>query len=234
VLYPPTCVACMAGLDAWSDEALCGGCKKQLLLDVDRCPRCAMPRGPFLPAKQRCPWCASKQIPYRRTIAFGTYEGRLREVVVAAKTLRNEPLAAVLGRFLAQRVRATDRWSTIQAIVPMPANRWRQWQRGTSAAETLAMQIASSLDRPMIHALRWNRHIEKQGMLQRSARSTNVRNALSLIGQASISPMIKDAHVLLVDDVMTTGSSAAEATRQLRRGGAKEVWVAVVARATGA
>lgn len=102
--------------------------------------------------------------------------------------------------------------------------------RRTSSAETLARQIAAHLGIPLaMRAVRCRRRPLPQKGLKPHERFRNVRGAFGL----SASCALEGAHIVLVDDVLTTGATCNEAARVLKNGGASMVIVAVMARATG-
>lgn len=115
-------------------------------------------------------------------------------------------------------------------IAPAPMHWIRRLERGTNPPEVLTETMAQALSVPaLIDLLRCRRTTRKQGTLLPDQRRRNVRHAFSV----SAGYDITGAHVLLVDDVMTTGATADELSRVLRQAGAGRVSVAVVARGTG-
>jgi len=115
-------------------------------------------------------------------------------------------------------------------VLAMPTHWMRRWHRGGNSAETLAAVVASQLRLPLAQrVLRLRRPTEKQGMLSPQERFRNVQHAYAIVR----SQPIQGASILLVDDVLTTGATASEVARLLRRAGARSVHVAVVARGVG-
>jgi predicted amidophosphoribosyltransferase len=114
--------------------------------------------------------------------------------------------------------------------VPVPAHWAKRLLRGVNGPDLLVEAIGRRLSIPTAtDLLVCRRRTRKQGTLLPSERFLNVRNAFAV----SWGYDIGDAHVLLVDDVMTTGATAGEAARTLRRAGADRVTVAIVARGVG-
>ena len=113
-------------------------------------------------------------------------------------------------------------------MVPVPKYWVKRWLRGASAAEVLADVVADELGLPLAaRALRWQRRTRKQSLLPFAQRRRNLRDAL----RARRSARLQGAHVLLLDDIMTTGATAREAARALRAVGVAHVTVSVVGRA---
>jgi ComF family protein len=111
-------------------------------------------------------------------------------------------------------------------VIPIPLHWTRRWQRGHNQSAALARGLAHHLALPCRPAwLRRIRRTAKQADQPASRRRENVHNAF----RAAIRPELKGKCVLLVDDVLTTGSTASEAARALRSAGAGRIVVAVLA-----
>jgi ComF family protein len=137
-----------------------------------------------------------------------------------------EATAECLGRLWARH--HADRFRTLgaQVVIPVPLHWWRHFRRGYNQAEALAAAIAVRLK--VEHRPGWLRRVRptpSQAQLAKSARRTNVRGAFRAARRARLAGRT----VLLVDDVLTTGSTAGEAARALRQAGAAAVHVAVLA-----
>jgi ComF family protein len=182
------------------------------------------------PTDRPCPRCSGHSFQFERATALGEYRDEFQQAVLMMKRMVHEPLTAALGQLLADRVRAEFAAWEPDCIVPVPMHVWRRLKRGTQSSHILGACIARrwGLRLPR-QLLRCRRKSRKQGTLSSSERFRNIRGAFS------ISPGydITDSRVLLVDDILTTGATANEAARVLRRGGAAAVAVAVVARGVG-
>jgi ComF family protein len=137
-----------------------------------------------------------------------------------------ETLAECVGRLWAGH--HADRFRAVGAavVIPVPLHWWRRLRRGYNQAERLTAAIARQLG--IDHRPGWlcrTRQTASQAQLPESTRRTNVRGAF----RTSCSARLAGLSVLLVDDVLTTGSTASEAARALREGGAAAVHVAVLA-----
>jgi ComF family protein len=146
------------------------------------------------------------------------------------KHTNGEPLAAALGNLWAAH--ASDRLRQLAAdvVVPVPLHWWRRWWRGYNQSEALAKVLAAHLHLPL--QCRWLRRIRntpRQVQQTPAERPTNVRGAF----RATKLAKFRSKTVLLVDDVLTTGSTASEAAGALRDAGAARVIVAVLARSQG-
>jgi ComF family protein len=146
------------------------------------------------------------------------------------KHAAGEGLAESLGLLWAEHAGQRLRSAGATVVIPVPLHWRRRWSRGYNQSEALARMLATRLALPC--RPRWLRRIRntpQQTQQTPSARSENVRGAFA----ARPGSPLAGQTVLLVDDVMTTGSTAGEAARALRAAGAGRVVVAVLARAQG-
>jgi ComF family protein len=158
---------------------------------------------------------------------MGAYEGRLRDAILRMKKSSGQSLAENMGRIFGECRR--DRLSVLRSelVAPVPLHWRRAWLRGYNQAAALAEQLAWVTGVPCSQdCLRRIRHTPQQLQPTATARRENVRGAFRVRRGA----IVKGKRILLVDDVMTTGSTVSEASRTLREAGAAEVVVAVLAR----
>jgi ComF family protein len=153
---------------------------------------------------------------------FGSYEGRLREWIHLFKYGRVRTLAQPLIQLLAAALPRTERFD---AIVPVPLYWRKRWQRGFNQSELLARGIACKWGVPVVNALRRRRFTSAQAGLSNTERRKNVAAAFASRRQ------LAGQRILLIDDVLTTGSTAAACARTLRAAGAVRIVVAAPARA---
>jgi ComF family protein len=167
---------------------------------------------------------------FDQTIAVGLYAGRLRELLLRMKQAEGDPLSLAMGQLIWRQ--RSDRFveAPPHVIVPIPLHWRRRLAHRTNSAALLAEVLASHLRLPLAAGLlRRRRHTTRQFDLTPPQRWKNVRNAFAVRSGYHL----KKAHVLVVDDILTTGATASEAARALRKAGAEQVTVAVVARAIG-
>ena len=230
ILLPPLCADCGASLPPESRHPLlCQGCLRRLSPWIDAaCPRCASPVATVSIFAGGCPRCRSRKYRFQRAAALGVYQDRLRDAVVRMKYATHYPLVEAVGHLLSDKMRGRCRDWDVDAVAPVPLHWRRRLVRGDSSAEMLAACVSRQWGLRMLRRrLVCRRNARKQGLLSPTERFRNVRGAFRYRGQA------RARHVLLVDDVMTTGATASEAARALREGGVREVSVLVVARAVG-
>ncbi|MFZ0199885.1 MAG: ComF family protein [Candidatus Sulfotelmatobacter sp.] len=170
---------------------------------------------------------------FTRAVAYGSYEGGLRELIHLLKYAGVRPAANVLGRMLAEAIARFEAGFPDNgvAVVPVPLHRSKLRQREFNHAELIARaamkfnRAAGSLQLfPTL--LERKRETPSQTGLTSHQRRENVRGAFGVTDAEAL----KGREVLLVDDVYTTGATVSECARVLRRAGARRVWVATVAR----
>ncbi len=226
LVYPGVCAVCARPLGP-DGRDFCPACRAALLDDPHpTCRRCAGTLGPNLPPADDCPRCRGEPWQFERVLRLGPYEGLRRDVILRMKHGQHEGLAEAVGELWADH--AADRLRDLKpgVVVPVPLHWRRYWQRGYNQAAALARALASRLQLPCRErCLRRLRATPFQSELTATARRDNVRGVF----RAANGLLLRGETVLLVDDVLTTGSTASEAARALRAAGAVRVVVAVLA-----
>ena len=226
LVYPGTCWVC-GRLVSERAPLVCDGCVHDLTHDPHpTCPRCSSSVGPFVNLDQGCPTCRAAGFAFQRAVRLGPYEGRLREVVLRMKQPASADLAEAIGTLWANQVAPRLHDERIDVAVPVPLHWWRWWQRGFNQSEALARCLARELKVPCEpFRMRCVRRTAAQKTLSAPSRRANVRDAF----RAAAGRGLAGKTVLLVDDVLTTGATADEAARVLRRAGAARIVVAILA-----
>jgi ComF family protein len=160
--------------------------------------------------------------------SFGFYQDELRKLIQLFKYGRVQTLATPLGRLLA---RALPREQSFDVIVPMPLHWRKRWQRGFNQAGLLAHEIGRRTHTPVRNALRRVKNTASQTGLTSSKRRKNVSGAFQASSRSRMRAALDGHSVLLIDDVMTTGATAAACARALKRAGARQVTLLTLARA---
>jgi predicted amidophosphoribosyltransferase len=231
LFYPPACASCRRGLPASFASRLCEDCR-QLLVPVvaHRCQRCSAPVGPHLDTTSGCIHCAGERWKFDRVFSLGPYADALRDACLRMKRAGTEPLAAALGEELAGQWREALIGAKYELIVPVP-HHWRQrvW-RTQLVPVTLGRTLSQATGVPMsLHLVRKAKFTKQQSTLTVTERRANLRDAFRAV------PGVRRtiARVLIVDDVLTTGTTSDRVARVLRELGASAIDVAVVARGLG-
>jgi ComF family protein len=227
LLFPGACAGCHAEMAAADATSFCGECIGRLkVLRGANCARCSAPLS-GIAARQRCHLCNGKKLWFDEAIALGEYEGLLRDWLLAMKHGRSESLALALAELIWHQ--CGSRLESLQpdVVVPVPMHWRRRVVHGTNSAELLAERLARHLRTPLATGLlRRTRHTAPQFSLPPSERPANVRGAFAV----RPGHLLRDARVLVVDDILTTCSTCSSVARTLKQHGAGQVAVVVAAR----
>lgn len=224
LLWPNRCLVCDAsGLDGLD---LCAACAAELPWNRCACPRCALP----LPAAGICGDCLRREAAPARRARSPALEGVHASFVYAPpldrllprfKFHRDLAAGALLSQLMAEAAAGLAR---PDALVPVPLHRARLRRRGYDQALELARPLARALDLPLRDDLLQRVRITAaQSELSAVARRRNLKDAFAVKPGIAALP----AHVVLIDDVMTTGATLHAAAEALKRAGVQrvEAWV---------
>jgi ComF family protein len=238
-LLPCDCRLCGTPLVKISRLPVCEECLQAMRpMEGGRCALCGERlSGPYQLADDRgqalCGLCRQAEPIFVKAAAYGSYDGGLRELVHLLKYEHMRPAAHLLGRMLAEVVQdlAPLFEGALPVVVPVPLHASKMRQRGFNQVELLtraALKLKpAGLELPLHpEILERTRPTASQTGLSIHQRRENMRGAF-IVRRPDL---IRDGDVLLVDDVMTTGTTVSECARVLRRAGANRVWVATVAR----
>jgi len=186
------------------------------------CPRCGVPADSEI---DPCLACVASPPPQRGTVLWGEYDGILRRAILALKHQGHDELARPLGRRLAARIGLAPWFDEITVVTAVPSRGLRRLRRGASAAGLVGAEVGRAMDRPSLRLLR--RH--GRG---RQAGRTRVQRMQLPRGCFSARRPLAGRHVLLIDDVCTTGTTLRRAADTLLGAGAETVYCAAIAYAT--
>ncbi|MEN4911673.1 DNA utilization protein GntX [Erwinia amylovora] len=217
---PPGCWLCAMPL-AFAIHGLCSVCLRQLLVHPACCPRCGLPAGC---STHQCGRCLRRPPPWQRLIAVSAWQPPLSQLVNRLKFYRATALAVMLARLLLLRWLQQRRESGLQRpdlLLTVPLHHYRAWQRGYNQLEEIAQRLVRWVPcRYAPQAITRVRAAKIQHRLGARARRKNLRGAFRL------ETAVRGYHIALLDDVVTTGSTAAEISRVLLANGAAsvEIW----------
>jgi ComF family protein len=234
LLFPAICPVCETRSDDRHHRPFCAACWADLPLLTE--PGCRVCGRQFagLPGPLACDACRRQPPPFDRARAVAVYRDGMRAAIHALKYRGRTAVAAPLAALLVDRggrlLDAADGPPPgLDALVPVPLHAARLAERGFNQAALLAAPCAAAWGRPLLtRALARIRPTQPQTDLDAAARRENVAGAFAVRRPAEVT----GRHLLLVDDVLTTGATVRAAARALRDAGAASVGVLVLARVT--
>ncbi len=227
LVYPPLCVFCREPV--CEPDSLCAACWSGLqFIDGPVCAACGLPFEIDPGVNTLCGACIARPPHYDGARAILRYDDESKKPVLALKYADRLDLVPAFGRWLERTGRPF--FATSDMIVPVPLHRFRLWRRRYNQSAELARVIARATGLPAEPLLLERRKpTPSQGtMPSAKARRRNVLGAFA-VPRASRS-RIRGKNILLVDDVLTTGSTADACARALKRAGAVSVYVLALAR----
>lgn len=221
-LFPPSCLLCLEPGQAPALD-LCSGCEADLPRTARVCAICAAPvAGPVI----ACAACLARRPAFDAAFAPYRYEFPLVELIHRLKYGRQVAVARILGTLLGRRL-AERGPPAVDALVPVPLHAAREARRGYNQAGEIARFAGRQLGLPVLSGyVRRSRPTAEQVGLGAIERAENLRGAFELLRPLPV------ARVAIVDDVLTTGSTAEELAALLRDGGAGWIEAWAVARAS--
>lgn len=211
LLLPRRCVVCGCG-----GRQLCAACREELpRIEPPLCARCG---APTVWPVERCRECAGRRLAFASARAAVGYDAAARRLVHAWKERGLRRLAAEAAQLVAERVPAPE----VEALTFVPSDRVRRLERGHNPAERLALELAALWEIPCLPLLVRTRGGRQRG--SSAAERRTVRGAFRANHAAT-------RRIAVIDDVYTTGATAAAAASALRAGGARRVEAVAFARA---
>ena len=227
LLYPPVCTVCATVIGP--GEYLCRGCEEKTARIVRPfCARCSEPFEGAIIGQFTCANCSHRTIHFDAAVAAYRSRGIVREIIHDFKYGRQIYLRHLVSHWLCAALNDPRlRGHRFDVIVPVPLHPARKRERGFNQASLLAESLAVRVSIPSRYVLERIRYTTTQTALDRTERMENLHNAFRLRKNANV----RGLHVLLIDDVLTTGSTLNECARILKAAGAISVHAATAARA---
>jgi len=226
VLYPPHCLTCDAPVG--EEGTLCPACWPDVpFIHGLSCDKCGMPLPGESAAAVHCDDCLVVARPWGHGRAVLLYAGGGRRLVLGLKHGDRHDIAAPAGRWLARAARPLLRADSV--IAPVPLHWWRLFRRRYNQAALLSGAVARETGTAHIpDLLIRRRHTGSQDGRSRAQRFANMQDAIAL--RPARATRIEGRHVLLIDDVMTSGATLSAASEACFAAGADAVDVMVLAR----
>lgn len=217
LVLPYHCISCGAAAEHMD---LCHDCIRLLPWNHRCCERCAVP----LPRDGVCGDCLINPPSWERAVCPFEYGPPVDIALRQFKFRRQLAAGRVLTELMARHI-ASQPGARPDCLVPVPLHWRRRWLRRFDQAEEIANTLSARLSIPVLHACRRVHATATQTRLDARARRRNLLGAFRLVAP------VEGLAVAIIDDVLTTGSTAAAVCRELRRGGSRQTAVWCVARA---
>ena len=208
IIYPFHCLTCRQKLGpAGNSDLICQSCVNKIIPNTP----------PFCRERGR------ERLYFDRAISACAYEGVIKEIIHSFKYRHKIKLGNFLAGLMTDFIREYRLPLTqCDYIIPIPLSLTRLREREFNQAQIIAAKISESLQIPLLNnALKRVRHSRPQAELSREERLNNLKGAFA----ANNKEIINGKNILLIDDVLTTGATASEASRVLKEAGANSVFV---------
>jgi ComF family protein len=218
----------VTGSESTENVELCSDCYDGLPHNVYKCSHCALPLPDDIDADVLCGRCIKKRPSFDYSYSLFRYEGEIIKLVHQLKFREKISYTRSIGELLlhtvADELLPAHGWP--DAIVPVPLHNSRLRKRGynqsTEISRVIAKETGIAIEQKIV--IRHRRTLTQTG-LKANQRQKNIRGAFKLLGK------LNAKHVLIVDDVITTGSTVNELSRVLKQSGVDRVGVLSIARA---
>lgn len=221
IVYPPVCLSCRASLKNKGsvDEAVCAECWGAIRMNAP--PFCEGCGRHFPAGTGRCPDCSGRHFHYDRSFGACRYDDRIKELLHAFKYGGRDYLGRTLGRLLAAFYREYDfLFASAEILIPVPLHPSRLREREFNQSAIFCECLASASGKTVADGMLLRRtRTRPQAGLEKEDRILNVRGCFLVKNGAPLA----GKHILLVDDVLTTGATLSEAAKALKDAGASKV-----------
>jgi ComF family protein len=227
LFYPPVCASCPANVT--SGEYLCPECEDKITRIVPPfCEKCSEPFSGAITNPFDCANCAHRRLYFDAAVSAFRSRGIVRKIILDFKYKRQIHLRHLVASWLFaaledHRLRRRE----FDLIVPVPLHPAKERDRGFNQAALLAGLLSERMSLPMRPVLERIRHTTTQTAFDRAERMQNLHGAFRLRKNANV----RQLRVLVIDDVLTTGSTLSACARVLRKAGAACIYAATAARA---
>lgn len=229
LIYPNCCLACKKRIETTQGQgSICLGCWEKVEKNLPPfCARCGRHLDAIAIEKNTCSHCAGEKFYFDRAFSPCIYTGVIKELIhefkYNGKDYLGKPLGSMMNTFIRDYSLPIEH---LDFIIPIPLHKSRQREREFNQAQLLSKQVANEFNKSMLcDILIRNKPAKTQTELTKSERRQNVE-----MGFLVTKPdLIKDANLLLIDDILTTGATSNEAAKSLKSAGAKIVLLMTLA-----
>ncbi len=227
LFYPPSCAVCCGAVA--DSRYLCDMCSdKAPRITAPFCATCSEPFPGAITEAFACANCNGRTLHFESAVSAFRSRGVVRKIVHEFKYGKQAHLKYPVAEWLAEGLEDPRlQGRRFDALIPVPLHPTRQRERGFNQAELLSELLSNRAGIRTHAALQRVRYTTTQTAFDRTERMENLHNAFRLRKNADV----RGLRVLLIDDILTTGSTLSECARVLKAGGALSVHAATAARA---
>lgn len=224
-IFPPVCAICENELKI-GERFICGDCYLSIkFIESHFCHKCGAP-----PERDKttCKHCRGIRFHFKKARAVGIYTSPLSEMIHFLKYDRKTNIAKRLGILMGNVFQSDSDLFLSDIIVPVPLHRIRKRERGYNQSKLLAEVISHISGKTLVtDSIIRKKATKSQTMLATEERVENLKDAFAVVAPEKI----KGKSIVIIDDVLTTGTTLEEMAKTLVKGGAESVYCLVLARA---
>lgn len=226
LIFPADCAICQYPLQNLSRIPVCSKClsEPQPFIAEYSCSQCQIAFLNDFPLRPdgRCPLCRLGETQFDRVYSYGSYDSSLARLLHLFKYGKVRTLAEPLGQLMTRGLPSQERFDV---VVPVPLFWWKKIQRGFNQSDLLAQVVSRRIGVPVSRDLKRTRNTEVQAGLSNAKRRKNVAGVFQVSRN-----IFQGKRVLLIDDVLTTGTTVSAAAKALRKSGVARITVLTLAR----
>lgn len=223
-IFPPQCSICKTRVQ--NTDTLCNECFSRIrFISKPYCEKCGRPFEFQIADELFCGACLTKKQVFHKARAAFKYDDFSRQLILPFKHSDHIELTTLLTNLLYQA--GGDLFEEADILIPVPLHRFRLMKRKYNQSALLAKALSDRIKKPFATGVLLRvKHTQSQGHMKKAERKQNVskafqvKNALKIVGK----------HVLLIDDVMTSGATLNECAKALKKAGANKVSYLTLAR----
>ncbi len=229
LIYPKTCLACKSRiLEQEKQDFICLSCQNSIEKNLPPfCVSCGRGLEKKALNKNVCLSCSKKDLQFDRAFSPCVYTGVVKKLIhefkYRGKDYLSKPLSAIMSDFIREYALPIE---DLDLIIPVPLHRSKAREREFNQALLLADCLGETFHKQVVgEALKRHKQTKTQTTLKEELRFLNVKESFSVKDPRAI----RNKHILLVDDVLTTGATSSEAAKTLKSAGAGLVFVITLA-----
>ncbi len=224
-IFPRHCLCCGKTNPDGEYGYICDECRETLrLLTGARCTKCSEPIGPAtLPNVNGCAKCIDRKFAFDKSLCLCAFDGAGREIVHALKYRTGVYVLGDISK-IAAKISETETFLKDAILVPVPLHITRTMKRHYNQSELIAKAVVKKYpdaNAKIAKLLRRTRRTSTQTSFDKQERAANIKGAFAATKKAG--EISKEANIVIVDDVMTSGATLSECAKTLKRAGFKHV-----------